>query len=36
VISNEGVRSGAVTYALTMMGYSKAGNYAAGWKSLKP
>jgi len=36
VMSNEGVRSGAVTYAMTMMGYRNVGNYLAGWKSLKP
>lgn len=35
IISSEGVRSGAVTYAMTMIGFKNVGNYAAGWKSLK-
>ena len=35
VMSNEGLRSGAVTYALTMMGFQNVGNLAAGWKALK-
>lgn len=35
IISNEGLRSGAVTYALTMLGFQNVGNFAAGWSSLK-
>ncbi len=34
VISNRGVRSGAVTFALTSMGYKNVGNYAGGWTEL--
>lgn len=36
VLSEQGLRSGAVTYALTMMGFTNVGNFSAGWKSLKP
>ncbi len=34
VISNRGVRSGAVTYALLTLGYKKAANYAGGFEEL--
>lgn len=34
VISNKGVRSGAVAFALTSMGYKNVGNYAGGWTEL--
>ncbi len=34
VISNHGVRSGAVTYALLALGYKKAANYAGGYEEL--
>lgn len=35
IVSNQGLRSGAATYALTMIGFRNVGNFAAGWKSLK-
>ena len=35
IMSDEGLRSGAVTYALTMMGFQNVGNLAVGWKALK-
>ena len=34
VISNNGVRSGAVTFALASMGYKNVANYAGGWTEL--
>jgi thiosulfate/3-mercaptopyruvate sulfurtransferase len=34
VISNNGVRSGAVTFALLSMGYKNVANYAGGWTEL--
>ncbi|MEK2645848.1 sulfurtransferase [Bdellovibrio sp. BCCA] len=35
VISNHGVRSGAVTYALNFLGYKKASNFAGGYEQWK-
>ena len=35
LISNDGLRSGAVTYALLSLGYSKAANYAGGYSELR-
>ncbi|MEK6556359.1 MAG: rhodanese-like domain-containing protein [Bdellovibrionota bacterium] len=34
VISNNGIRSGAVTFALLSMGYKNVANYAGGWTDL--
>lgn len=34
IISNRGVRSGAVAFALTSMGYKNVGNFAGGWTEL--
>lgn len=34
VISNHGLRSAAVTYALTMIGFENVGNHSGGWVSL--
>ncbi|XGC79609.1 sulfurtransferase [Bdellovibrio bacteriovorus] len=35
VISNHGVRSGAVTYALGLLGYNKSSNFAGGYEQWK-
>lgn len=35
VLSNHGVRSGAATYALTFLGYTKASNFAGGYEQWK-
>jgi thiosulfate/3-mercaptopyruvate sulfurtransferase len=34
VISNHGVRSGAVTWALRRLGYTKARNFAGGYEQV--
>lgn len=34
VISDQGLRSAAVTYALTMIGFQNVGNYSGGWQAL--